>query len=100
MEITVYRRIANAATGLTGIKHTAGIFKVSYTTAAGVEYSALFTLYSNAGTKTTVLTAGSGTNFSIAVDTASKVNVYFDGELKVQNNSGTDYEFYIVGQAL
>jgi hypothetical protein len=76
------------AVGSTGITETSGIFKVSYVS-GGDTYSAIFALYDNAGTPTTVLLAGNGTNFSITATTDTKVNCYWaTDQLKIENKSG------------
>lgn len=89
--------LADNAVGSTGIIQTVGVIFVEYTlTATGVKYSAVFTLYNNGGTPTTVLTAGSGTQFSITETTDTKVNVYWDtNQIKLENKLGTEEEFII-----
>lgn len=86
----------NEAAGI-GITQKTGILFVEYTLAAtGVHYSAVFTLYDNAGTPTTVLTAGSGTYFSITVTTDTKVNVYWlTNQIYVENKLGTEEEIFV-----
>ena len=81
----------NAVLG-TGIADTEGVYEVEFTLAAtGVKHSAIFTLYNNAGTPTTVLTAGNGTYFSITVTTDAKLNVYWlTNQLTVENKLGTE----------
>lgn len=89
--------LADNEVGSTGITQKTGLIFVDYTlTATGVHYSAVFTLYDNAGTPTTVLTAGSGTYFSITVTTDTKVNVYWNtNQIKVENKLGTEEEIII-----
>ena len=89
--------LADNAVGSTGITQKVGMILVEYTlTADGVNHSAVFTLYNNAGTPTTVLTAGSGTYFSITVTTDAKVNVYWDtNQIKVENKLGTEEEIIV-----
>lgn len=89
--------LADNEVGSTGITQKTGIICVDYTlTDTGVHYSAIFTLYDNAGTPTTVLTAGSGTYFSITETTDTKVNVYWDtNQIKVENKLGTEEEIFV-----
>jgi len=87
----------DAEEGLSGITQTEGVFLVEVTLAAtGVKHSAVFTLYNNAGTPTTVLTAGNGTYFSITKATDTKTNVYWlTNQVRVENQLGQAEEFII-----
>jgi hypothetical protein len=89
--------LADDEVGSTGITQKTGLIFVDYTlTETGVHYSAVFTLYDDAGTPTTVLTAGSGTYFSITVTTDTKVNVYWDtNQIKVENKLGSEEEIFV-----
>lgn len=81
----------------TGITDTEGVFKVWYELAAtGVRHSAIFTLYNNGGTPTTVLTAGNGTYFTITVTTDAKLNVYWlTDQLTIENKLGTTETIFV-----
>lgn len=83
--------LADNEVGSTGITQKTGIILVELELAAtGVHRSAIFTLYDADGTPTTVLTAGSGTYFSLTVTTDTKVNVYWaTDQIKVENKLGT-----------
>lgn len=89
--------LADAEAAGIGFTQKTGIIFVEYTLAAtGVHYSAVFTLYDNAGTPTTVLTAGSGTNFSITSTTDTKVNVYWaTNQIYVENQLGTEENIFV-----
>ncbi|MCK9282395.1 MAG: hypothetical protein M0P71_17405 [Melioribacteraceae bacterium] len=92
------RKIASADTLETGIANKTGILGVSYTTALGVHHSAVYALYDSAGTPTTVLLAGNGTQFTITETTASKVNVYWKtNEVEIENNSGAEIQITLEG---
>ena len=88
--------LADEATGDVKVQASNGIVLVSYNNAAGTNYSAVFSLYNNAGTPTSVLTAGNGNNFSITEDTDAKINVFWDtDQIKVQNHSGAELEIEV-----
>ncbi len=86
----------DAEAGGTGITDTEGVFIVEVTLAAtGVKHSAIFTLYNNAGTPTTVITAGSGTYFSIT-DADTKTCVYWlTDQVYIKNQLGQTETFFI-----
>jgi hypothetical protein len=99
MNITYAQSVADAAVLSTKIANKSGVFSVSYTSALAVHNSAIIHLYDSAGTPTCTLDAGNGTQFSIAKNTASKVNVYWEtDQLKVQNNAGETLEIKIEGE--
>ena len=99
MKLTYNGQAADNAVLSTKIANKSGIFSVSFTTAAGVHHSAIFTLYDNAGTPTTVLTAGSGTYFSITGTTDTKVNAYWDtDQVKIENKFGKTLDIKVEGE--
>ena len=99
MKLTCSKSVADAAVISTKIANKSGVFSVSFTTAAGVHHSAIFTLYDSAGTPTTVLTAGNGTYFSITKTTDTKVNAYWEtDQVKVENQSGATVEIKAEGE--
>lgn len=99
MKITYAQSVADTVALSTKITQKSGVFSVSFTTAAGVHHSAVFTMYDSAGTPTTVLTAGNGTYFSITKATDTKVNAYWEtNQLKVENQSGATIEIKVEGE--
>ena len=99
MKITYSNSVADAAALSTGIANKSGVFSVAFTTAAGVHHSAVFTMYDSAGTPTTVLTASSGTYFSITKGTDAKVNAYWEtDQVKIENQFGETLEIKVEGE--
>lgn len=88
--------LADAANEATGITQSTGVILIEATLADATERSAVFTLYNNDGTPTTVLTAGSGTYFSITKATDTKINVYWEtNQIYVENQAGQAGTFIV-----